>query len=107
MAGVIFWPPIAATGRGDCVGTSPDVMLGAVDLSVDHRLSIRDAVILSAASRAGCRVLLSEDFQNGFTWGGVTVVNPFDDPPHPLLAGLPGVARRGSARSSAGRRSRL
>jgi len=41
---------------------------------------------LSAASAAGCRLLLSEDMQEGFTWGGVTVVNPFTDEPHPLLA---------------------
>ncbi len=27
----------------------------------------------------------AEDFQPGFTWRGVTVVNPFDAVPHPLL----------------------
>ena len=30
--------------------------------------------------------LLSEDFQHGFTWSGVTVLNPFVSPQHPLLA---------------------
>ena len=27
----------------------------------------------------------AEDFQPGFTWRGVTVVNPFDAVQHPLL----------------------
>ena len=32
--------------------------------------------------------LLSEDFHSGFTWRGVTVVNPFAEPRAPLLTGL-------------------
>jgi predicted nucleic acid-binding protein len=43
---------------------------------------------LSAASQAGCRLLLSEDLQEGFTWAGVTVVNPFSSPRHALLETL-------------------
>jgi predicted nucleic acid-binding protein len=70
------------------VETSPEVMLAAFDLATDHRLGIWDAVILSAASQAGCRLLLSEDLQERFTWGGVTVVNPFASPRHALLDAL-------------------
>jgi predicted nucleic acid-binding protein len=70
------------------VETTPEVMLAAVDLATDHHFSIWDAVILAAASQAGCRLLLSEDLQDGFTWGGVTVVNPFAAPRHPLLSSL-------------------
>lgn len=72
------------------VGTSPEVILAAADLSTDHRFGIWDAVILSAAAQAGCRLLLSEDLQDGFTWGGVTVVNPFASPRHALLEALLG-----------------
>src|SRR5262245_43964069 len=68
--------------------TSAEVMLTAVDLAADHHLGIWDAVILSAASKVGCRLLLSEDLQDGFTWGGVTVVNPFAPTRHPLLGAL-------------------
>jgi len=67
------------------IETSPEIMLTAVDLATDHRFGIWDAVILSAASQASCRLLLSEDLQEGFTWGGVTVVNPFASPRHALL----------------------
>jgi predicted nucleic acid-binding protein len=70
------------------VETSRDVMLTAADLVTDHHLGAWDAVILSAAAKADCRLLLSEDLQDGFTWAGVTVVNPFAGTPHPLLKAL-------------------
>lgn len=70
--------------------TSDDVMLMATDLAASHELSIWDAVILSTASSSGCRLLLSEDLQSGFTWGGVTVANPFAPQRHPLLESLLG-----------------
>jgi predicted nucleic acid-binding protein len=68
--------------------TSSEAMLAAADLSMDHQLGIWDAVILSAAAQGGCRLLLSEDLQEGFTWAGVTVVNPFASPRHALLQAL-------------------
>ena len=67
-------------------GTAPGVLVVAADLAATHQLDIWDAVILSAASAAGCSLLLSEDLQDGFIWGGVTVVNPFAESLHPLLA---------------------
>jgi predicted nucleic acid-binding protein len=70
------------------IETSSSVFLSATDLAVDHKINIWDAVIFAAAAEAGCRLLLSEDLQEGFTWGGVTVVNPFAAIIHPLLAGL-------------------
>jgi predicted nucleic acid-binding protein len=70
------------------IETSPAVMLAAADLATRHRLGIWDAVVFSAAAAAGCRLLLSEDLQEGFTWNGVTVTNPFSQEKHELLAGL-------------------
>ena len=67
------------------IETSSSVQLMAMELSVNHQLSPWDAVILSAAADAGCRLLLSQDLQDGFTWSGVTVVNPFAETRHPLL----------------------
>lgn len=73
------------------IETAPEMMLAAADLATDHQFSIWDAVILSVASQSGCRLLLSEDLQDGFTWGGVTVANPFASPRHALLESLLGV----------------
>jgi predicted nucleic acid-binding protein len=70
------------------IDTSAAVMVAATDLSTDHQLGIWDAVILAAAVAAGCRLLLSEDLQDGFTWSGVTVTNPFAPSRHPLLDSL-------------------
>jgi predicted nucleic acid-binding protein len=62
--------------------------LSAMDLAADHRMQIWDGLILSVAAEVHCRMLLSEDLQHGFTWRGVTVVNPYVSPPHPLLKPL-------------------
>jgi predicted nucleic acid-binding protein len=64
------------------------VLLGAAELAVSHRFSFWDGMVLAAASEAGCRLLLSEDLQPGFTWQAVTVANPFSTPKHPLLQNL-------------------
>jgi predicted nucleic acid-binding protein len=94
------------TGKGNC---TPDVARARVqqwtdsfevanstwsafqsgfDLTVDHNLQIWDALILSIAAESRCRILLSEDMQNGFTCRGVTVVNPYSDTINPLLLPL-------------------
>lgn len=67
------------------IETTPAVLLAALELGATHRLSIWDAIILAAASAGGCRLLLSEDLQPGFTWNGVTVANPFTAATDPLL----------------------
>jgi predicted nucleic acid-binding protein len=68
--------------------TSAAVMVNATDLAFDHGLTIWDSVVLAAAAEAECRLLLSEDLQEGFTWRGVTVANPFAPTLHPMLAAL-------------------
>lgn len=70
------------------IETSNDVLLAATDLADAHQLSLWDAIMLSAAADARCRLLLSEDLQEGFTWRGVTVANPFAPRRHPLLDAL-------------------
>lgn len=72
------------------IETSPAVLVGAIDLAARHGLAIWDSIILAAAAAAGCRLLLSEDLQAGFTWTGVTVANPFATVRHPLLEALLG-----------------
>jgi len=72
------------------IETSPSVLLAALGLAKDHELRIWDSIILAGAAEAGCRMLLSEDLQSGFTWNGVTIVNPYETKRHDLLSGLLG-----------------
>jgi predicted nucleic acid-binding protein len=60
----------------------------AVALAAEHDKQIWDALILSIAAANGCRLLLSEDMDDGFVYRGVTVANPFAETLHPLLASL-------------------
>lgn len=60
----------------------------AFEISAAHQLQIWDALILAVAAEGRCRLLLSEDFQDGFSWNGVTVVNPFAQEPSSLLERL-------------------
>jgi predicted nucleic acid-binding protein len=69
------------------IATSAEVLVDALDLAV-NQFSIWDAVIVCAAAEGDCRLLLSEDMQNGFVWKGLTIVNPFARPGHPLLDAL-------------------
>ena len=84
------------------VDTSATVIVNAADLASDHGLSIWDAVVLSAAADAECRLLLSEDLQEGFTWRGVTVANPFAATVHPLLAALLTLPDEGTSPAGSG-----
>lgn len=91
------WPPEAARSSllswkdlFPLVETTASAIISAADLATDHRLSIWDSIIVSATAEAGCRLLLSEDMQDGFTWRGVTVTNPFSSTPHPLLSAFLG-----------------
>jgi predicted nucleic acid-binding protein len=42
-----------------------------------HSLSFWDAMLWAMANRAGCRVLFSEDLQDGCRLDGVPIVDPF------------------------------
>jgi predicted nucleic acid-binding protein len=49
----------------------------AIVLAREHRLSFYDALIVAAASRANCAILLTEDMQHGKRMGDLTIRNPF------------------------------
>lgn len=66
--------------------TSRVRMTAAIDLSVQHHFKVWDAPVLVSAVEAGCDLLISEDFQDGSRWNGVTIANPFATRHHPLLA---------------------
>ena len=69
----------------EVVDSTWPIFQAAIDLACDHQMQIWDGLILSVAAENRCRLLLSEDLQHGFTWRGVTVINPFEHARHPLL----------------------
>jgi predicted nucleic acid-binding protein len=68
---------IELVSRLDVVILGVSDVLAAVDLHRLHGFSIWDALVIRAALNAGCRVLYSEDLQDGRRIDGLEVVNPF------------------------------
>lgn len=72
----------------ETVDTPWTAFQSAFDLATTSHFQIWDALIMSIAAENRCRMLLSEDMQHNFTYRGVTIVNPYSDPVHPLLTPL-------------------
>lgn len=51
----------------------------ALELQRQHHLAWYDALIVAAAQEAECRILYTEDLQNGQRFGSLRVENPFLD----------------------------
>lgn len=69
---------------------SEECLTDAIDLHRRHRLAFWDAMLWATAREAGCRILLSEDFQDGLRLGSLRCVNPFAAANRALLdAALP------------------
>jgi predicted nucleic acid-binding protein len=64
----LAWKVIDNTGR---------ILLDAIDLQREARVSFWDALIVQAAIDAGCSRLYSEDLNAGQRFGRVLVTNPF------------------------------
>ncbi|MCH7937942.1 MAG: PIN domain-containing protein [Proteobacteria bacterium] len=56
---------------------SENCLADAMEAARHHRLSFWDAMMWAAARDAGCRILLTEDFQDGQNLEGLRFVNPF------------------------------
>ena len=52
-------------------------ILHALRLKANHQVSYWDALILAAATDAGCTTVYSEDLAHGQRYGGLQVINPF------------------------------
>ncbi len=59
------------------VHSSYSLYMEALTLSRRYSLSWRDSLIVSAASESQCRILYSEDLQDGQSFDSVKVQNPF------------------------------
>ncbi|MFP4209347.1 MAG: PIN domain-containing protein [Wenzhouxiangella sp.] len=63
--------------RMSVIQIATDDVMVAMDLVQLHRLSFWDALIIQAARKAECSVLLTEDLQHGQFIDGVSIINPF------------------------------
>lgn len=54
-----------------------DLLSRAREIERRHSTSWWDSLIVAAAERQDCSLLLTEDLQDGMVFGGVTVRNPF------------------------------
>ncbi len=53
------------------------LVLRGLEIKAQFGLSYWDSLIIAAAERASCKVVLSEDLNDGQTYGSVLVMNPF------------------------------
>ncbi len=60
------------------VAATSDDILDALSAHQQHGLQFWDAVLWATARRAGCKLLLSEDLQDGRMLEGVLIRNPFN-----------------------------
>ena len=61
----------------DVVDVDRDAVLRSIDFSRTNRISLWDSLIIDAARARNCSRLLTEDLQDGRTFGALTVSNPF------------------------------
>jgi len=52
-------------------------VFAALNLADAGVLSYWDGLLVSAADQAGCNILISEDMQNGFSYGSLEIISPF------------------------------
>jgi hypothetical protein len=57
---------------------APDV-LAAIDLQEELKISFWDAMVVRSARQMGCSVLWTEDLNDGQSYAGVLVRDPFSD----------------------------
>jgi predicted nucleic acid-binding protein len=62
------------------VGSEGPQLSAALTQVTRHRLAFWDALLLETVRAAGCRVLLSADFQHGHSYGGLVVLDPLREP---------------------------
>lgn len=53
------------------------LVMSAIDISINHHLTLWDALMIAAAKRVQCSVLYSEDLHHGHIIDDVQIINPF------------------------------
>jgi predicted nucleic acid-binding protein len=68
---------IARLIRLPVIAIDADLVLEAIALKQEHRISYWDAAIIAAANRLGVRIIYSEDLAHEHLYGLTRVINPF------------------------------
>jgi predicted nucleic acid-binding protein len=68
---------VTALSRWEVHTPTEEDVLSAIEMQKRHRLSFWDAMIITSASKLGCRVLYSEELSDTELIAGVQVVDPF------------------------------
>jgi predicted nucleic acid-binding protein len=63
--------------RMHVIQVTPEDVISAINLVQLHNLSFWDSLILHAAGKAGCSVLLTEDMNHDQIIDGIRIENPF------------------------------
>ncbi len=63
--------------RFEIIRGEPQDIVTASSLAERYQLQYYDALICVVAGRAGTTVLLTQDMQDGFRVGGLTIIDPF------------------------------
>lgn len=80
--------PMSSDDAHEIISTMSVMPVQEIDLSMVKRalethkryqISYWDSLIVSAAERAGCTIILSEDLNDGQTYNNIVVRNPFND----------------------------
>lgn len=77
------WPVIEAALRSlrfrfpEIVPLTADTHAAALGFVREHGMAFYDALIVAAATEAGCDILYSEDMQHGRAIADLTILNPF------------------------------
>jgi predicted nucleic acid-binding protein len=70
---------VADLSRWPCHRPAAADLLAAIDLQEQLKVSFWDAMIVHSARQMGCSVLWTEDLNDGQTYAGVLVRDPFTD----------------------------
>jgi predicted nucleic acid-binding protein len=68
---------IARLIRLPVVPIDSDLVLEAISLKQEHRVSYWDAAIIAAAHRLGAETVYSEDLSHNHLYGSIRVIDPF------------------------------
>ena len=54
-----------------------DMILEAIDISIRHKFSFRDSLMIASAISGGANIIFSEDISDSQTIDGIVIKNPF------------------------------